>query len=206
MIRRKLLAIIVALGPFPGCGMAVRRADEETLAAATTVVRSFPEPSHRVALATFEAMRAELASAEFAKNSEFSPSRLVRKDGSKPKEGDVPSKFPDFWLEWKAAKGQPVRELVTLKGAHFAGKAQDGRPVEVEVVGQGLETLVTVRFDKLGDRMFSQWLLDRVANRLAHPSYPPGSIEEATAMKAFFGGVESREALPSLARKADATR
>jgi hypothetical protein len=204
MWRRCTIAVAVALGSMPGCGMAVRRADEETLAAATTVTRSFPESPHRVALAAFETMRAELASAEFAKDSEFAPTpRLVKKDGTKPKEGELPPNFPAFWLEWKN-KGQNVRELVSLRAAHFAGKAQDGRTVEVGVVTQSGETLMTVRFDKLGDRMFSQYLMDKVTNRLSHPAYPPGSLEEASAFKAFFGGVESREALPSIRKQADA--
>jgi hypothetical protein len=206
MLRRCAIAIAVALGSMPGCGMAVRRADEQTLAAATTVTRSFPESPHRVALAAFEMMRSELASADFAKDSEFSATpRLVKKDGTKPKEEELPPNFPAFWLEWKN-NGQNVRELVSLKAAHFAGKAHDGRPVEVGVTAAPGETLLTVRFDKLGDRMFSQHLADRVANRLAHPAYPPGSLEEAAAFKAFFGGVESREALPSLHKPAEAPK
>jgi hypothetical protein len=206
MWRLCLLAVAVVLGSMQGCGMAVRRADEETLAAATTVSRSFAESPHRVALAAFETMRNELASADFAKDSEFSPTpRLVKKDGTKPKEGELPPNSPAFWLEWKN-NGQSFRELVSLKAAHFAGKASDGRPVEVGVIVQAGETLLTVRFDKLGDRMFSQHLADRVANRLAHPDYPPGSLEEAAAFKAFFGGVESREALPSLRKQAEAPK
>jgi hypothetical protein len=70
--------------------------------------------------------------------------------------------------------------------------------VEVAVLLQPEGSVVTVQVDKLGDRAFSQALLDRVAGRLAHPSSPPGSIEEAAKFKAFFGGVESREALPSI--------
>jgi hypothetical protein len=206
MWRRCTIAVAVILGSMPGCGMAVRRADEETLAAATTLTRSFSESPHRVALATFETMRSELASAGFAKDSEFSPTpRLVKKDGTKPKEGELPPNSPAFWLEWKN-NGQSFRELVSLRAAHFAGKASDGRSVEVGVTAAPGETMLTIRFDKLGDRMFSQHLADRVANRLAHPDYTPGSLEEAAAIKAFFGGVESREALPSLRNPVDATK
>jgi hypothetical protein len=206
MIRRSLLAVALLFGPVPisGCGMAVRKADEETLAAATTAVRSLSAPSHRVALATFEVMRAELASSDFAKDSGFSPDPgLFKRDGSPVKEGELPPNFPAFWLEWKSDKGQPVRRMMTLKDAHFKGIARDGRPVEVGVVANGAETLLKIRFDKLGDRMFSQDLAEKVSQRLNHPTYPPGSLEEANAFKAFFGGVESREALPSL-RKSQA--
>lgn len=205
MMRRSWLAAAFLLGSMPGCGMAVRRLDEETLATATTAVRSFSESPHRVALATFEMMRAELASAEFAKDSEFGrgPS-LNRRDGSKLKEGELPPNFPAFWLEWKGQDGKPSRALLSLKAAHFEGKMADGRPVEVGIAAQAGETLLTIRIDKLGDRMFSQYLAEQVANRLNHPAYPPGSREEAAAFQAFFGGVESREALPSLRKPADA--
>ncbi len=199
MMPRGLLAVAVVFGSMPGCGMAVRKLDEESLAAATTAVRSFPEPAHRVALATFEAMRAELASAEIARDSEFSPRPVpTRRDGSKPKEGELPADFPAFWLEWKNKTGEPARALVSLKAAHFEGKSLDGRPIEVGVASRDGETTVSIRFDKLGDRLYSGFLFDRISNRLAHPTYVPGSVEEASAFKAFFGGVESREALPSL--------
>jgi hypothetical protein len=194
MERRGLLMVLVALGTMPGCGMAVRKLDAESLTAATTAVRSFPESPHRVALATFEAIRGELASAEFAGNSEFAPF-------PKPREGDLPANFPAFRLEWSTG-GKPVRALVMLKSVRFEGKAKDGRPVEVGVAAQPGETLVTIHFDQLGDRMYSIYLFDQVARRLAHPTYPPGSAEEAAAFQAFFGGVESREALPSVRKPA----
>ena len=198
-----MAALIAVAGPasVPGCGMAVRKIDAESLEAFTTVSRSFPESSHRVALATFEAMRGELASADFAKDSEFSANpKLARPDGSKPGEGELPPNFPAFWLEWKN-KDKSLRELVTLKACHYSGKTRDGRPVQVAVLSEPEGTLVTVQVDKLGDRPFSQALLEKVAQRLAHPASPPGSLDEAATFKAFFGGVESREALPSIRRK-----
>ena len=207
MVRRGLLVAAVVLGSIPGCGMAVRKLDAESLAAATTVSRTFPESSHRVALATFEAMRGGLASAEFARDSEFASNPgLVKPDGTKPKEGELPPNFPAFWLSWKN-KETSLRELVTLKACHYSGQARDGRPVQVDVLFQPPEgTLVTIRVDELGDRSFSHALLDKVADRLAHPSSPPGTPEEAATFKAFFGGVESREALPSIRKKADPGR
>ena len=197
MMCRCLIAVVFGIGLLPGCGRAVRKIDAESLEAFTTVSRTFSESSHRVALATFEAMRGELASADFAKDSEFFHPNLTRPDGTKPKEGALPPNFPAFWLEWKN-DGKPTHALMTLGACHFEGKTRDGRPVEVGVIFQPEETLVTVRVDKLGDRAVSQMLLDKVADRLAHPANPPGSLEEAATFKAFFGGVESREALPSI--------
>lgn len=195
MIRGCLIAVAVVSVSLPGCGMGVRKLDAEALAAATTAVRSFPEPPHRVALATFEVMRVELASADFAGNAEFAPF-------PPPRNGEVPPKFPAFRLEWMN-DGKPVRAWVALKTVKFAGKARDGRPVEVGVSSQSGETLVTIHIDQLGDRMVSNDLFDRVAQRLSHPPHPPGSPEEAATFQAFFGGVESREKLPSV-RKSEA--
>ena len=209
MMRRCLIAVaVVVLGLMPGCGLGVRKKDEETFKAAVTVPRSFSEPSHRVALATFEAMRAELASAEFASDSEFSPVPLRPKpDGSKPKEGEVrlPPDAPAFWVEWKNRE-KTVNDLVTLRTCHYRGKTRDNRPITVNVLYSPEGTLVTVLIDKLGDRLASNALLDKVADRLAHPASPPGSPEEAATLKAFFGGIESREALPTIRKNTDSAR
>jgi hypothetical protein len=191
MTRRGLISLAMASALLPGCGMSVRKLDEEALAAATTVSRVFPEPPHRVALAAFEAMRAELASAEFVGDSEFMPYR------GKPKELQLPGGLA-FDFEWKDKDGKPSHAPLVLQSVHFRGKTAEGRSVDVRVIRQDGQTLATVRVDELGDRMFSQWLLDRFADRLAHPATLPGSPEEAAAFQAFFGGVESREALPSL--------
>jgi hypothetical protein len=204
MTRRGLLAVALVFGSMiPGCGMATRRLDEQSLAEATTAVHTFDAPPHRVALATFEAMRAELATVDFAKDSEFAPVRPPKRpDGTTPKEGELPPDLPAFWLEWSAA-GKPERALVRLTGAHFVGKAKDGRPIEVNVTDHEGVIQATIRVDKLGDRRFSIYLFSKIDDRLNHPSYPPGSAEEAAALQAFFGGVASREALPSLHKPAD---
>ncbi len=208
MIRRCLIAVaVVALGLMPGCGLGVRKKDEESLKAVVSVPRTFTEPSQRVALATFEAMRSELASADFASNSEFAPVPLRPKpDGSKPKESEVrlPPDAPAFWVEWKNRE-KTMTDLVSLRACHYRGKTRDGRPVEVNVLSTPDGTLVTVLIDKLGDRMYSMALLDKVTERLAHPANPPGSPEEAATLKAFFGGVETREALPTIRKIPQAT-
>jgi hypothetical protein len=204
---RHWLIVLLVLGSMAGCGMAMRKLQREELIAIESVSRSFPEPSHRVALATFEAMRAELASAEFARDSEFFPApKLKKKDGSEPKEGQpLPPNYPGLWVEWKS-KGKAVTSLLTLGACHFTGKTPAGQAVAVEVHAQPEGTVVTVHIDNSGDKSASKALLDRVADRLAHPSCPPGSPEEVATLKAFFGGVESREALPGLKKSTAASR
>jgi hypothetical protein len=179
--------------------MQMRKVQREELIALESVSRTYQEPSHRVALATFEAMRSELASAEFAKDSEFLPGPKPRNPNA-PLFSDgkpLPPNFPAFWVEYQSS-GQKISKLLTLGACHFAGKTRYGKPVTVEVRFQPPEgTTVTVHIDG-DDRSASKVLLQVVEERLAHPANPPGSLEEAATLKAFFGGVDSREALPSL--------
>jgi hypothetical protein len=204
---RQCLIVVVVLGSMPGCGMAMRKIQREELIAIESVSRSFPEPSHRVALAAFEAMRAELASAEFAKDSEFFPApKLKKKDGSEPREGQpLPPNYPGLWVEWKS-KGKAVTSLLSLGACHFKGETRAGQAVTVEVQAQADVTLVTVHIDNSGDKSASRALLDKVSERLAHPATSPGSTEESATFKAFFGGVESRDALPTLRKSTAANR
>lgn len=208
MTRRSLLAVgrlMIALATMPGCGMAMRKVQREEMIAFESVPRSFPQPSQRVAVATFEAMRTELASAEFARDSEFFPAkRIFRADGSKPREGELPPNVPAFWLEWRS-NGKTNRELMTLGACHYTGKTRQGQTVTVEILHEADGTLVKVHIDNSTDRTVSKMLLDKVADRLTHPAHQPGSPEEAAMFKAFFGGVESREALPTIRKKAEAT-
>ena len=203
----RCLIVVVVLGSIPGCGMAMRKLQREEMIAIESVSRSFPEPSHRVALAAFEAMRAELASAEFARDSEFLPApKLKKRDGSEPKEGQpLPPNYPGLWVEWKS-KGTAVTSLLTLGACHFAGSTRAGQAVTVEVQAQPDGTVITVHIDNSSDKSASRALLDKVADRLAHPANPPGSTGEVATFKAFFGGVESREALPSLKKASAASR
>ena len=111
---------------------------------------------------------------------------------------------PAFRLEW-TRDGQPERRLVMLRAVRFEGRARDGRPVEVGVEAEEGQARVTIHVDRLGDRMFSGYLFDRLADRLAHPAHPPGSAEEAAAFQAFYGGVESRDRSAAAHASAGAT-
>ncbi len=202
-MTRRWWIVVLSLGSLAGCGMEMRKIQREEMIALESVSQTFPGPSHRVALATFEAMRADLASAEFAKDSEFLP-------GPKPKNPNaplfvdgkpLPPNFPAFWVEFQSS-GQKISRLLTLGGCHFVGKNKAGQAVTVEIRFQPPDgTTVTVHIDK-DDRSASKVLLQTVGEHLEHPSYPPGSLEEAAALKSFFGGVESRESLPSLHKTA----
>jgi hypothetical protein len=198
MFRRSWI-VVLSLGLLTGCGMQMRKIQREEMVALESVNRIYPQPSHRVALAAFEAMRSELTIAEFSKDSEFRP-------GPKPKnpkaplfkDGQpLPPNFPAFWVEFQSS-GQKVSRLLTLDACHFVGRTKQGQPVTVEVKFQPPDgTLVTVHIDQ-DDKSASKALLQQLEERLAHPANPPGSLEEVATFKAFFGGVESREALPSL--------
>jgi hypothetical protein len=202
MSRRCLIAVLVAFACLPGCGLGLRKMVGEPRIGAWTESTTHKEPPHRVALATLEAMRAELASADFAKgqDSEFAVARDLMRPGMKiPRPGEpVPADYPAFWVDWTAKDdGHKQRNLVVLVQAHFEGQTRDGRPVQI-TVRRDVETVVTVKVGKHGDPKLSRLLGERISERLAHPLHRPGSSEEAETLRAFFGGVESREAIPSL--------
>ena len=206
MSRRCLMAVLVVAACLPGCGLGLRKMAGGPRTGAWTESTTYKEPPHRVALATLEAMRAELASADFAtgRDSEFAVARDLMKPGMKiPRPGDpVPPDYPAFWVDWTAKDdGHKERNLVVLVQAHFEGQTRDGRPVQVHVKCD-LETVVTVQVGRHGDPKVGRLLGERISERLAHPLHPPGSPEEAETLRAFFGGVESREAIPSLRKPA----
>jgi len=214
MPRWVLLAVAVTAGPLlalPGCGLGVRRqVDREPLLIPGVNTRTYPELSHRVALATLEAMREELASADFAKGKEnaFASAqgdiKSHLKPGQKlpelPKAGEtLPAGFPYFWVEWSVKKGaRKERQLVYLVSCEFEGKTRSGEPVKASVKNQPGETLVTMQVGQLADQVATRLLLDKIKERLARPLHPPGSPEEAETFVAFFSGSESRDAIPSL--------
>jgi hypothetical protein len=184
----------------------MRRMAGEPLLWVWTESTGHEEPPHRVALATLEAMRAELASADFTRgqDSQFSVATELMQPGKKiPRPGEpLPADYPAFWVDWTAKDdGHKERNLVLLLQAHFEGRTRDGRPVQVNI-RRDQETIVTIRVGRHGDAKVGQALAARIDERLAHPLHPPGSPAEAETLRAFFGGVESREAIPSLHKPA----
>jgi hypothetical protein len=206
MSPRSLMAVLVAVACLPGCGLGVRKMAGGPRLDNWTESTTRKEPPHRVALATLEAMRAELASADFARgqDSQFAVARDLMRPGMKiPRPGDpVPPDYPAFWVDWTAKDdGHEERNLVVLVQAHFEGQTRDGRLVQV-TIKRDVQTLVTVQVGKDGDPRLARLLGERISERLAHPLHPPGSPEEAETLRAFFGGVESREAIPTLRKPA----
>ena len=204
MNRTRSLMAILGLSILTGCGLAMRKMEGEPLWQVGTATRTFIEPSHRVAIAALEAMRAELASADLAADRDlaFSPAdELCKADGSYPVEGELglPPNHPAFWMDLPDRPGLPPRRIpARLLSTYLVGRARDGRPVEVAVRFAGAETLVTAHVGRAGDSELSKALFDRIADRLAHPAYPVGSRDEAEAFRAFFAGSATRERLPSL--------
>jgi hypothetical protein len=183
---------LLGLALLPGCGMTQRKLQREEMISIESVSRSFHEPAHRVAVATFEVMKAELASAGFARNCEFFPFPTPKSPGaSLPVKGQpLPANFPGFWLEYQAGD-KSVSNLLILGSCHFSGQTHQGQAVTVEIQSQPDGTIVTVHIDR-ADKSISRAFLEQVTGRLAHPSKPPGSLEEAADFQAFFGGVQSK--------------
>ncbi len=214
-MSRWILGAVAALAmapvALPGCGLGVRRQlDSEPILIPGVNTRSYPAAPHRVALATLEAMRAELASADFAKGKDnaFGSAQADLKahtpPGQKPpalpRVGEpIPVDWPYFWVEWNVKNSaKKERQLVLLSSCQFEGKARNGDPVRASVKNENGQSVVTMQVGKMADQAAVRVLLEKIEDRLAHPLRPAGTVEEADTFVAFFSGVDSRESIPTL--------
>ena len=149
------------------------------------------QPSHRVALATYEALKAELdevkvVDIELTQDDHFNPP-----GGGMPRLGDlkIPDDYPAFWADGLNPNG-PV--LVNCRSCDFAGKTKDGRKVEavvrLEIMGSDQRTVVSVQVGRKRDDKASKALIDKISERVHNqPILKPGSPEERAALNKAFG-------------------
>ncbi len=190
--RRLLpLALVLANGLCAGCGLSKKMVGMNPPWSLGSATRTFVAPPYRVAYATFEAMRAELATVEAKDCALKLDQTQVTPDGRmpRPEEVHLPANHPGFWVEGLdklTARKDPV--LVTLQSLVIEGTTRDGRAVVANIVAreQGKETEVTIKVDPHGELSASRSVLDGVTFRLARPALAPGSPEERAALLAFF--------------------
>ena len=148
------------------------------------------QPSHRVALATSEVLKAELAEVKIRKVELTRDRNFDTPEGKTPEPGSVviPDDHPACWLEGLPNSKGPM--LVNCQLVAFEGKTKDGRKVDVavrlEIVGSDQRTVVSVQVGGQGDASGSKDLIDKIAERVQNPSTRPGSPEERAALKAAF--------------------
>ena len=189
MIRRCVIAIAVAaIVSVGGCGRMMLVQYGEPVWLIHRVNRTFPQPSHRVALATYEVLKAELAKVGMVDEELTQDDRFEKPDGKTPAPGEIqiPDDVPAFWMN--GLSSGPI--IVKLRYLELAGKDRDGRVVQA-VVRIGVETpepdsVVSIQIGDKGDAKASGALLDKIAERLAHPTHKPGSLEERQALQTLF--------------------
>lgn len=190
MMRRCVAVIaMTAVVSVAGCGaMMLAVSEGEPFWLLHRVNRPFVQPSHRVALATYEVLKAELTSVEID-DEEMTPDDQFDKPGGKtpmPGEIEIPDDVPAFWL--KVLNFGPA--IVNLRTCELMGKDRHGREVFAVVRigsrGPKLNTVVSIQIGRRGDEKASRALLDKIAERVAHPSYKPGSPEERQALQDLF--------------------
>lgn len=200
MIRRCWLAVAglaFALALSAGCGPIFRSAQTVDLAVRKAELALMPnrleytvyQPSHRVALATLDVLKAELAEVEvhdieLSQDGNFNPP-----DGKKLEPGDVkiPDDYPAFWVDGLSSTG-PV--LVNCRSIDFEGQTRDGKAVvasvRLEIVGSDQRTVVGAQVGRRGDTKPTKDLIDKIAERIQNPGSAPGSAEERAALNAAF--------------------
>jgi hypothetical protein len=199
MDRRCLLALAgLALGPVAGCGPVFRSKWKIERAVARVESALMPnrldytvyQPSHRVALATSETLKAELAEVKIRNVVLTQDKHFDTPEGKAPAPGSVkiPDDYPACWLEGLPISQGPI--LVNCRIVEFAGKTKDGQRVDAEVrleiVGSDVRTVVSVQVGGRGDSSRSKDLIDKISDRVQSPSTRPGSPEERAALKAAF--------------------
>jgi hypothetical protein len=199
MFRRCLLAVAgLALGLVAGCGPVVRSAQRIETALVKVEWAMMPnrldytvyQPSHRVALATSEVLKAELAEVKIRNVELTQDKHFDTPEGKTPVPGSVviPDDSSACWLE-----GLPISKSPILVNCHlvaFAGKTKDGQRVDavvrLEIIGSDQRTVVSVQVGGHGDARGSKNLTDKISGRVQNPSTRPGSPEERAALKAAF--------------------
>ncbi len=199
MFRRCVLAVAgLTLGLLAGCGPVLRSAERIETALLKVEAAWMPNrldcmiyhPSHRVALATAEVLKVELAEVKIRSVELTRDKNYDTPEGKTPAPDSVviPSDYQAFWLECLPVSRSPI--LVNCRLVKFEGKAPDGQKVEavvrLEVVGSDQRTVVSVQAGGHGDNRGSHYLLARINERMQNPSTRPGSPEERAALKAAF--------------------
>ncbi len=201
MIRRCLLAVAglpLALALSAGCGPVFRTAQKVDAVLGKAELAWMPnrleytvyQPSHRVALATFETLKAELAEVKVGDFELSRDNRYNTPEGKMPKPGDVriPVEYPAFWMDGLDAAGSV---LVNCRSVDFSGKTKDGEAVvasvRLEIVGSDQRTVVSVQVGRRGDPKATKDLIGKISERVHEPKLKPGSPEEQASLNIVFG-------------------
>jgi hypothetical protein len=201
MFRRSLLAVAglaLALG-WMGCGPVFRTAMKVERVMQRAELAWMPnrldytvyQPSHRVALATLDVLKAELTEVKVHNIELTQDKHFDTPEGKTPKPGDVkiPDDYQGFWMDGLIAGDPPM--VVNLRSCDFVGKTRDGQRVDavvqLEIVGSDQRTVVSVQVGRHGDPKPTKALIDKVSQKIQQPSTRPGSPEEIAALKDAFG-------------------
>jgi hypothetical protein len=195
MLRRCLLAVAgLALALTAGCGsMMIAAMDGEPVWLRHRLDWTVYQPSHRVALATLEVLKTELAEAKIVDEELTEDKRFNTPDGKTPKPGEVriPDDYPAFWLDGLVDQ-RPM--IVNCRFCDIRGKTKDGKPVEavvrLEIVGKSEQhTVLSIQVGRKGDEKSNKAtkdLIDKISDRVLQPKLPPGSPEERAALSTAF--------------------
>ena len=141
------------------------------------------QPSHRVALATSEVLKAELAEVKIRSVELTQDKHFDTPEGKTPEPGSVaiPDDSSACWLE-----GLPISKGPILVNCHlvaFAGKTKDGQKVDaavrLEIVGSDQRTVVSVQVGGHGDARGSKDLIDKISERVQNPRPAPARPRNA---------------------------
>lgn len=196
--RRSVVLAGLTLGLVVGCGPVIRTKwkVERGLARAETALTpnkldyTVYQPTHRVALATWETLKADLAEARVVRVELTRDHHFDTSEGKTPapEAVTIPPGHHACWVESPALAKEPI--LANCQLVSFEGKTKDGQAVEVEVrleiVGSDQRTVAGVQVGGRGDSSNSRLLIARISERLVNLAPRPNSPEERAAVRTMF--------------------
>jgi len=188
MPERRFAVALLAVVSSTGCGMMHRAMQGEPVWMRHRVSRAFDQPSHRILLATYEVLRGELSSLAVSDVELTQDDRFNSPDGKMPMPGElkIPSDVPAFWMSGLSSR--PL--IVNLRFCDLRGNDRQGRQVEAVVridFDDPKKSIVSLQVGHQGDDAAGRVLLDKIAERVAHPTHRFGSPEERDALSAVLG-------------------
>jgi len=192
MIRRCLIAVAgLSIALATGCGSMMLAAREgEPVWLIHRLNWTVYQPSHRVALATLEALKdSNLSDVRIVADEVTVDPRFNTAQGKAPRPEDVkiPEDYPAFWLD--GLDDHPL--IINCRYCSFEAKTKDGKivhaVVRLEIIGKSEQhTVVSVQVGRKGDEALTKSLIDKISGKVFEPKILPGSPEERTALNEAF--------------------
>ena len=194
MTRRDVFPALVALIFVPGTVAGVLW----LMIPRASATVPFPNPTHRVAIATEAILKAELATCQRGGFETTTRPSFAMPPGSVgvPAGGTPPIEVDDRFFTLPASVPSKMPQVMQLVLATFTGRTREGREVIVTIKPDPFVEGCVVDFG--GDARLAEILRPKIAEALAHPAHEPGSPEDDADLAALAGPNAKRKPMATI--------